>query len=104
MFAAYTPVTGARVLFSLLALELGANAFEVGLIAAGIQVPMLLFSVPVALLMDRLGGRWLLLAGSVFGVLAVLLAYFYPVLPAIIAASVKPRGMSASTVSAPCCR
>ena len=88
MFAAYTPVTGARVLFSLLALELGANAFEVGLIAAGIQVPMLLFSVPVALLMDRLGGRWLLLAGSVFGVLAVLLAYFYPVLPAIIAASV----------------
>ena len=87
MFLAYLPIVGSRVVYSLLALELGASAFDVGILAAGTQLPMVLFSIPVLLLVDRLGARWLLLAGALCGALGLLLPYFFPTLPALLAGS-----------------
>ena len=62
----FVGVTAARIVFSLYALELGANAAGVGAILAMMYLFPLLLSWPIGVLADRFGSRWLL-AGGAFG-------------------------------------
>lgn len=87
MFVPFVAIVGARVLFSLYALELGASAFEVGLLATAMQIVPLLLSYAAGLLQDRFGSRWLLALGALAGGLGALLPYFFHSMPALYAAS-----------------
>ena len=86
-FLSYMPLLGARVVFTLHALELGANSFEVGLIVAGIQLPMLVLSIPMAQMAERFGAPAVLFVGQLLGSIALALPYFFPAMPALYAAS-----------------
>jgi MFS family permease len=88
MMCVFSSLIGARVMLSLFALSLGAGVFEVGVVAASTQLPMLFLSVPVALAMDRYGSRPVLWASGACGLVAVLLPFFFPVMPAVLAASI----------------
>jgi len=59
----YTAMSGARLLISLYAIELGAQPFAVGMLIATLQVVPLFLSLPVGRLADRFGTRWLMTAG-----------------------------------------
>ncbi len=85
MTLAYVPIVGSRVVYSLLALDIGADALDVGLIIAGMQFPMLLLSIPVAAALERWGSRPLLIAGGVLGVAGFLLPWLWPSLPVLYA-------------------
>jgi len=86
-FFAFLLVNTARVLLSLYALSLGADAFAVGTIGAMLYVLPLLLVWGVGMLFDRLGARWLLLFGAVCGMLGMLVPYFVHSLPALYAAA-----------------
>ena len=63
----FVGVTAARMVFSLYALELGANAAGVGAILAMVYLFPLLLSWPIGVLADRFGSRWLLAGGAAGG-------------------------------------
>src|SRR5262245_16298289 len=54
----------AQVTTSLFAVELGSSASMLGLIAAGQSVGVILMSLPVGVLTDRLGPRWPFVIGT----------------------------------------
>ena len=62
-----TCLVGIRILFSLYALELGASALQVGLLAATYQMFSFVIAVPVGAMGDRFGARWPLAISSVLG-------------------------------------
>ena len=77
----------ARIVFALHALDLGASAFEVGLLAAVFQGPALLLSFAIGILADRFGARWLLATGVLCGAAGLLLAGLTAGMPALYAAA-----------------
>ena len=78
-------LAAARVVLSLYALDLGAQPFAVGALAAMFSVFPLLLAVPVGRIADRLGARWPLIGGSCASALILVLPYFAPGLPALFA-------------------
>ena len=82
-FLTYTTVTGARVIYTLLALELGAGSLEVGIITGGMQVALVLFSIPVIAAAERWGVRALLITGAICGATSLVLPVFFASLPVV---------------------
>lgn len=74
-FFGFVGIVAGRIVLTLYALELGAQPFLVGLLTACFYAFPLLTSWPIGSLSDRLGSRWLLFAGSVFGVGAMLVPF-----------------------------
>ena len=70
-----TSVQAGRVLLTLYALELGAQPFAVGILAATFSLLPTLLSWQVGRFSDRFGSRWLLMAGTVGGAFGILLPY-----------------------------
>lgn len=83
----YIPVNGSRLALPLYALHLQAPTWAVGLVAALLWVFPLLVSLPLGRLADRHGTRWLLVGGSLCGVVGMLLPGLSPSLPALLASS-----------------
>lgn len=79
----YSNVNAARVLLSLYALSLGAQPSAVGLLFATYFVFPLVLSWPIGKFSDRVGSRWLLLAGALSGAAGMLIPYFARNLPAL---------------------
>jgi MFS family permease len=69
---------GSRVLLSLFAIQLGASAFEIGLLIAISSLMQLLLGVTAGQSSDRFGFRLPMLYGSVGGTIALLIPYFFP--------------------------
>ena len=83
MFLTFCAFLAARVLFSLYALDTGASAFEVGLLAACPNLPPVLIALYVGRMVDRLGSRWPLAIAALCGLTGVSLPYLYPGLGAL---------------------
>jgi MFS family permease len=79
--------SAARVIIVLFAVEQGAQPFAIGLLAATFSVFPVLCGVQAGRLADRHGARWPLLAGTIIGVCALLVAYGFPGLPAMFVAA-----------------
>jgi len=86
MLFGFASISSARVALSLYALDLGASASAVGILVGTLYVFPLLISWPIGRYADRLGSRWLLLAGAVCGGCAMLIPYFVRELPALFVA------------------
>jgi MFS family permease len=69
---------GSRVLLSLFAIQLGASAFEIGLLISISSVMQLLLGVYAGQASDRFGFRMPMLYGSIGGTAALLTPYFFP--------------------------
>jgi MFS family permease len=80
-------VRAGRVLVALYALELGAQSFAVGMLAATFSVFPGVLSWPIGILTDRVGSRWPLLFGTAVLAFAALAPYFFPGMPALFFAS-----------------
>jgi MFS family permease len=78
-----TIVQAGRVLLTLYALQLGAQPFAVGILAATFSVLPMLISWQVGRFADRFGSRWLLMVGTVGGAVGMLLPYGVSGLPAL---------------------
>lgn len=83
-----TIVQAGRVLLTLYALELGAQPFAVGILAASFSVLPMLLAWQIGRFSDRFGSRWLLLLGAVGGALGILLPYFMSGLSALFIAGI----------------
>ena len=83
MLFGFASFTSARTLLSLYALNLGAEPAAVGLLVATFFVFPLALSWPIGIFSDRVGSRWPLLFGTICGMLAMLVPYFWRVLPAL---------------------
>ena len=83
----YIPVNGSRLALPLYALHLDAPAWAVGLVSALLWVFPLIASLPLGRLADRYGTRWLLVGGSLCGVLGMLLPGLSPTLAALLASA-----------------
>ena len=90
-----TSVRIGRVLLTLYAIKLGAGPIFVGMLAAGFSVIPVCLSWAAGRWSDRFGARWLLLIGIGGSSGGMLLPYFAPGLPAILAAGVL-SGLSMS--------
>ncbi len=85
---AYFATTHAgRVLLTIYALELGAQPFAMGALAATFSSLPMLLSWTVGRLSDRFGPRWLLALGALGGTCGLLVPYLLPGLPSLYAAS-----------------
>ncbi len=87
VFFNFVGITAARVVLSLYALTLGASPSAVGVLAGMFYLLPLLLSLPIGSLADRRGPRGLLLAGSVCGIVALLLPFFVRQVPAFYVAA-----------------
>src|ERR1043166_957883 len=79
---------GARVLFTLYALDLGARPVDIGGLAATFAILPMLLSWPAGRWSDAHGARWLLALGSVGGAAGMLIVYLWPGMPALYAGAV----------------
>src|SRR5688572_16733446 len=79
---------GSRVVASLLAISLGANAFEVGLLISVYSIFPLLLGVYSGRISDRFGPRRPMLIGAVIMTLGLALPFVQPTLPALYASCV----------------
>jgi MFS family permease len=76
MLFGFCSISSARVALSLYALDLGATPAKVGLVVATLYVFPLLISWPVGRYADRVGSRWLILAGALCGICAMSIPFF----------------------------
>jgi MFS family permease len=76
LFFAFGSVAAARVLLTLFALDLGAEASAVGLLTATFYFCPLLLSWPIGRLADRVGARWLVFTGNLSGTMSLLVPFF----------------------------
>jgi len=67
-----------KIVLALFALERGASPILVGILTALFSTAAATLAVPVGRLVDRVGGRWLLVVGSTGAGLGLLLPYFIP--------------------------
>lgn len=74
----YTSMSGARLVMSLYAIELGAQPFLVGALIAVMQAMPFLFSMPTGIASDRHGTRWLMVGGFASLVVAMVLLVTWP--------------------------
>jgi MFS family permease len=86
-FLSFTGMTSARVVLSLYALDLGASASAVGVLAAMFFMFPLLLSWPVGALSDRIGPRGPLVLSTVFSAIGLSLPYFVPHVAALYVAA-----------------
>lgn len=86
-FFLFTGFGAARIVLTLYALELGAPASVVGALGALFYLFALLLSWPVGALVDRVGGRRLMIFAAACSTGAMLLPYFIRALPAFYAAA-----------------
>jgi MFS family permease len=84
-----------RVIITLYALNLGAQPFIVGVLAAMLEVLPTLLSWHAGKFTDRFGSRWLLLVGTAAGSLGMLVSYVKPGLPSLFVTSVMYGFLSA---------
>ena len=89
---------GSRVLVVLYALQLGADPFTIGALAATFAVFPTLLSWPAGRIADRFGPRWPLTLGAAGGACGMLLPSFMPTLQAVFIAAAM-TGMSATFFS-----
>ena len=82
-FFHFVSVNAARVVLALYALELGAPSSAVGGLGGMFYLFPLLLSWPIGTAADRYGPRGLLLTGGVIGACALVLPYFFLVLPVL---------------------
>ena len=85
--ALFATAHAGRVLLAIYALELGAQPFAMGALAAVFSFFPMTLSWTVGRLSDRFGGRWLLLFGSIGGALGMLVPYFIPGMSSLYIAS-----------------
>ena len=83
-----TGVHGSRTLLTLYSVELGAPPVLIGMLAACFGIVPILFSWTSGKLADRFGSRWLMLAGVAGSALGILLPFYFPGVPALMAAAV----------------
>ena len=81
--ANHTILAGSRVVVSLDALSLGASAFTVGVLMALFALLPVFLAVPAGRLLDRIGVRWPMLAGSIGMGLGAALPFLWRGLPAL---------------------
>ena len=94
-FLSFTAMTASRVVLSLYALKLGAEASAVGALAAMFFVFPLLLSWPVGAMSDRMGPRKPLIASAVIAGLGLMLPFFWQHVAALyIAASMSGLALS----------
>jgi len=74
---------GSRMVASLLAIDLGANPFLIGVLISVYSVFPLLLAVYTGRIADRLGSRYPMLAGSTVFVVGLLLPFLWPKLPVL---------------------
>ena len=77
-FLSFTAMTAARVVLSLYALQLGAEASSVGVLGAMFFIFPLLLSWPVGAMSDRTGPRKPLVGSTLIGGSGLLLPFFWP--------------------------
>ena len=82
-----TSLRAGRVLIALYALDLGAQPFAVGVLAATFSVFPGVLSWPVGMLTDRIGSRGPLMFGTAGLAFAACAPYFFPGMPALFIAS-----------------
>jgi predicted MFS family arabinose efflux permease len=87
-----------RVLLTLYALHLGAQALAIGGLAAAFSILPMFLSWPLGRLSDYYGPRWLLVFGTAVGALGMLVPYFWPGLIALYVASAM-NGLSVGFVN-----
>ena len=93
-------VFAARVILSLYALELGAQPFTVGILAATFSAFPMLLAVQAGRFADRFGSRWMLIFGAAVASAGMLVPYLVPGLPALfVAAAVMGLELAAFNVS-----
>ena len=83
-----TGVHGSRTLLTLYSVELGAPPVLIGMLAACFGIVPILLSWTSGKLADRFGSRWLMLAGVAGSALGILLPFYFPGVPALMAAAV----------------
>jgi len=83
MLFGFGSISSARVAFSLYALHFGASASVVGIVVATLYIFPLFISWPVGRYADRVGSRWLLMTGTVVGMCAMLIPFFFRAIPAL---------------------
>jgi MFS family permease len=82
-----TSVRAGRVLLSLYALDLGAQPFAIGILAATFSALPMLLSWQAGRISDRFGSRWPLIFGAAGGACGMLVPYYMPGLPALYVAA-----------------
>lgn len=99
-FINFVAALAGRVLLALDALQLGANPFAVGALAATYSAFPMMFAWVAGRLNDRFGSRWLLMSGAVSSSCGLLVPFLLPTLPALyVAAAMLGLGFSVYTVS-----
>ena len=88
MLFGFCSINSARVAFSLYALHLGASPTAVGLLIGAFYIFPVLLSWPVGRYSDRVGSRWMLLAGAGFGICAMVIPFFVRELAALFVAGI----------------
>ncbi len=83
MLLCFTSINATRLVLSLYALDLGAQPFAVSMLYATFYAFPVVISWPIGSYSDRVGSRWLLLFGSIFGVIACVIPYFWRELAAV---------------------
>lgn len=78
LYLAIAATFAARMVLTLYALDAGLGEFRTGLLAAMIQLPSLFLSVPVGMLCDRYGARWLMAGAALTGAAGLALPYALP--------------------------
>lgn len=95
----FAGITGARMVFSLYGLELGAGTAGIGSIMALMYLCPLLLSWPIGRLVDRFAARWLLAGGTACGAVGMLAPALAPKLASIyVAAAVLGIALACCTV------
>lgn len=92
-----TSLKASQVLLSLYALQLGAQPFAIGILAATYSAFPMLLSWQVGRLADRFGSRWQIMFGAVCGACGMLIPYYLPVLPAMYIAAAMNGLLHASS-------
>jgi predicted MFS family arabinose efflux permease len=87
-----------RVLLTLYALNLGAQALAIGGLAAAFSILPMFLSWPLGRMSDYYGPRWLLIFGTAGGALGILAPYFWPGLIALYAAAAM-NGLSVGFIN-----
>jgi MFS family permease len=87
-FFAFVPISAARIVLTLYALDLGAQPLAIGALTATFYFFPLLISWPIGSLSDRFGSRWLLTFGGAAGVCAMLVPFALRDLAAIYVAGI----------------
>jgi len=88
-----TSVFASQMVLSLYALDLGASALTVGVLAGMFSLFPMLLAVHAGKMIDRVGARWPMVCGTAASGAGLLLPFFWPAVPALFIASVM-QGLS----------